>query len=113
MAQVHRNVVKLVFFVAAGDGKDASLRTSVLRHRILHQAFMHNHRRGPRAAIQAPPASANPYGLGALWAQGDIVSRATLAVLVVMVTSVAGVDESAVARGKRLAEKLLAAVLRG
>jgi biopolymer transport protein ExbB len=35
-------------------------------------------------AIQAPPASANPYGLGALWAQGDIVSRATLAVLVVM-----------------------------
>ncbi len=35
-------------------------------------------------AIQAPPASANPYGLGALWAQGDIVSRATLSVLVVM-----------------------------
>ena len=35
-------------------------------------------------AIQAPPASANPYGLGALWAQGDIVSRATLAILVVM-----------------------------
>jgi biopolymer transport protein ExbB len=35
-------------------------------------------------AIQAPPAAANPYGLGALWAQGDIVSRATLVVLVLM-----------------------------
>ena len=35
-------------------------------------------------AIQAPPPPANPYGLGALWAQGDIVSRATLVVLVVM-----------------------------
>ena len=33
--------------------------------------------------IQAPSA-ANPYGLGALWAQGDIVSRLTLVVLVVM-----------------------------
>jgi biopolymer transport protein ExbB len=35
-------------------------------------------------AIQAPPTSANPYGLGALWAQGDIVSRATIVILVVM-----------------------------
>ena len=35
-------------------------------------------------AIQAPPAAANPYGLGALWAQGDIVSRATIVLLVVM-----------------------------
>jgi biopolymer transport protein ExbB len=35
-------------------------------------------------AIQAPPAAANPYGLGALWAQGDIVSRATIAILLVM-----------------------------
>jgi biopolymer transport protein ExbB len=34
--------------------------------------------------IQAPAAAGNPYGLGALWSQGDIVSRATLAVLVVM-----------------------------
>ena len=25
-------------------------------------------------AIQAPAAAANPYGLGALWAQGDIVT---------------------------------------
>jgi biopolymer transport protein ExbB len=33
--------------------------------------------------IQAPGA-ANPYGLGALWAQGDLVSRATLVILVVM-----------------------------
>lgn len=39
---------------------------------------------GSLPAIQAPAAVANPYGLGALWAQGDIVSRATLAVLVVM-----------------------------
>lgn len=35
-------------------------------------------------AIQAPPAVANPYGFGALWAQGDIVSRATIVILVVM-----------------------------
>jgi len=35
-------------------------------------------------AIQAPSSVANPYGLGALWAQGDIVSRATIAILVIM-----------------------------
>src|SRR3954469_10380949 len=35
-------------------------------------------------AIQAPPAPANPYGLGALWAQGDIVSRTTIVLLVLM-----------------------------
>ena len=35
-------------------------------------------------AIQAPPPVANPYGLGALWAQGDIVSRATIVILVIM-----------------------------
>jgi biopolymer transport protein ExbB len=34
--------------------------------------------------IQSAPAGANPYGLGALWAQGDIVSRLTIAVLVIM-----------------------------
>jgi biopolymer transport protein ExbB len=34
-------------------------------------------------AIQ-PAAGANPYGLGALWAQGDWVARATLLILVVM-----------------------------
>jgi biopolymer transport protein ExbB len=36
--------------------------------------------------IQAAPAPAmaNPYGLGALWAQGDIVSRATIVILAVM-----------------------------
>jgi biopolymer transport protein ExbB len=34
--------------------------------------------------IQAPPAPANPYGLAALWAQGDIVSRATIVLLVLM-----------------------------
>jgi biopolymer transport protein ExbB len=33
--------------------------------------------------IQAP-GGANPYGLGALWAQGDLVSRATLVILVIM-----------------------------
>jgi biopolymer transport protein ExbB len=36
-------------------------------------------------AIQAPPpAVANPYGLGALWGQGDIVSRITIVLLVIM-----------------------------
>jgi biopolymer transport protein ExbB len=35
-------------------------------------------------AIQAPAGAANPYGFGALWAQGDIVSRATIVILVVM-----------------------------
>jgi biopolymer transport protein ExbB len=35
-------------------------------------------------AIQAPPASANPYGLGALWGQGDVVARATIVILVLM-----------------------------
>lgn len=39
---------------------------------------------GTLPAIQAPPPAANPYGLGALWSQGDIVSRATLVVLVLM-----------------------------
>jgi biopolymer transport protein ExbB len=34
-------------------------------------------------ATQAPPAS-NPYGLSALWSQGDVVARATLIILVVM-----------------------------
>jgi biopolymer transport protein ExbB len=35
-------------------------------------------------AIQAPPAAANPYGLGALWAQGDPVARITILILVLM-----------------------------
>src|SRR5687768_7754302 len=34
--------------------------------------------------IQAPVAAANPYGLGALWNQGDWVARVTLLILVVM-----------------------------
>jgi biopolymer transport protein ExbB len=34
--------------------------------------------------IQAPAAAANPYGLGALWGQGDWVARVTLLILVVM-----------------------------
>lgn len=34
--------------------------------------------------IQAPAAAANPYGLGALWQQGDLVSRTTLLLLVLM-----------------------------
>lgn len=34
-------------------------------------------------AIQAP-AGTNPYGLAALWAQGDVVARGTLLILVIM-----------------------------
>jgi biopolymer transport protein ExbB len=34
--------------------------------------------------IQAPAAAANPYGLGALWSQGDWVARVTLLILVAM-----------------------------
>jgi biopolymer transport protein ExbB len=34
--------------------------------------------------IQTPLAAANPYGLGALWAQGDWVARTTLIILVIM-----------------------------
>ena len=41
------------------------------------------------AAAEAAPAAAgahddNPYGLGALWAQGDIVAKGTLLILVIM-----------------------------
>jgi biopolymer transport protein ExbB len=39
---------------------------------------------GSLPAIQAPPAPANPYGLGALWAQGDLVARGTILVLAIM-----------------------------
>jgi biopolymer transport protein ExbB len=35
-------------------------------------------------AIKAPEAIANPYGLGALWAQGDWVARVTLLILAIM-----------------------------
>jgi biopolymer transport protein ExbB len=35
-------------------------------------------------AIQPPAAAANPYGLRALWAQGDPVARGTLLILAVM-----------------------------
>jgi biopolymer transport protein ExbB len=41
----------------------------------------------PAAAEAAPAAGAhddNPYGLGALWAQGDIVAKGTLLILVIM-----------------------------
>jgi biopolymer transport protein ExbB len=31
-----------------------------------------------------PPAAGNPYGLSALWGQGDVIARATLVILVVM-----------------------------
>jgi biopolymer transport protein ExbB len=34
--------------------------------------------------IQAPVAVANPYGLGAIWSQGDWVARVTLLILVLM-----------------------------
>ncbi len=39
------------------------------------------------SSIKPPPAAApqaNPYGLAALWAQGDLVAKATLVVLVIM-----------------------------
>ena len=41
------------------------------------------------AGIKPPPAAApaNPYGLAALWAQGDLVAKATLVVLVIMSVS--------------------------
>jgi biopolymer transport protein ExbB len=43
----------------------------------------------PAAAVAAPAAAPsaheeNPYGLGALWAQGDIVAKGTLLILVLM-----------------------------
>ena len=38
----------------------------------------------PTAAIQPPAAQANPYGLQALWSQGDWVARITLLVLAIM-----------------------------
>jgi biopolymer transport protein ExbB len=38
----------------------------------------------PLPPIQAPAPAANPYGIGALWQQGDIVARITLLILVVM-----------------------------
>jgi len=41
----------------------------------------------PAAAEAAPAPGAhdeNPYGLGALWAQGDIVAKGTLLILVIM-----------------------------
>jgi biopolymer transport protein ExbB len=38
----------------------------------------------PLVAIQPPSAAVNPYGLRALWAQGDWVAQGTLAVLAIM-----------------------------
>jgi len=41
----------------------------------------------PAAPVAAAPASAheeNPYGLSALWAQGDVVAKGTLLILVLM-----------------------------
>jgi biopolymer transport protein ExbB len=39
---------------------------------------------GNLPAIQAPSANVNPYGLAALWAQGDLVARGTIVVLAIM-----------------------------
>ena len=36
------------------------------------------------APVAAPAAEENPYGLSALWAQGDVVAKATLLILVLM-----------------------------
>ena len=38
----------------------------------------------PAGSPPAPQAIENPYGLSALWAQGDLVARATLAILAIM-----------------------------
>ncbi len=38
----------------------------------------------PLPAIQMPAAAPNPYGLGAVWAQGDWVARITILILLVM-----------------------------
>jgi biopolymer transport protein ExbB len=38
----------------------------------------------PAAAVVSKESVDNPYGLGALWAQGDFVSRGTLIILVIM-----------------------------
>ena len=38
----------------------------------------------PPVMAPVPPVQANPYGLRALWEQGDLVARATLVVLVIM-----------------------------
>ena len=38
----------------------------------------------PEAAAPAAGLAANPYGLAALWAQGDLVAKATLMILLVM-----------------------------
>jgi biopolymer transport protein ExbB len=38
----------------------------------------------PAVMAPVPPVQANPYGLRALWEQGDLVARATLVVLVIM-----------------------------
>ncbi len=38
----------------------------------------------PPVLAPVPPVQANPYGLRALWEQGDLVARATLVVLVIM-----------------------------
>jgi biopolymer transport protein ExbB len=41
------------------------------------------------AAAGSPEATANPYGIGALWAQGDFVARGTLLILILMFSSTA------------------------
>ena len=51
---------------------------------LLALATLHAAAQAPLPAIQAPPTAGNPYGIAALWAQGDLVSRATLLILVVM-----------------------------
>jgi len=41
------------------------------------------------AAAGSPEVTANPYGIGALWAQGDFVARGTLLILILMFSSTA------------------------
>jgi biopolymer transport protein ExbB len=57
--------------------------TCVLLAAGLYAAVAFSQASAPLPPIQAP-AGANPYGLGALWAQGDWVARLTLLILVVM-----------------------------
>jgi len=59
------------------------LRTFLLLTAALQSAAALAQASAPLPPIQAP-VTANPYGLGALWAQGDPVARITLLILVVM-----------------------------
>lgn len=60
------------------------MRRPLLAIALSLAAFAAAAQTGVLPPIQAPAAAANPYGLGALWAQGDWVARVTLLILVAM-----------------------------